>query len=107
VDRHPHAEGEGALALDGVVVADRVGAVGGDTEGGVELIEGAPGVGLDAVGGGLGSVGAGLGVLPREVGAGPVGLRGVDLNEDLRVWCGAATRPRRPRRSSWLTVTHP
>jgi hypothetical protein len=31
-----------------------------------------------------------LGVLPGEVGAGRVGLSGVDLNEDLRVWCGAA-----------------
>ena len=50
---------------------------------------------------------AALAVLPREVGAGPAGLSGVDLNEDLRVWCGAATHPRRPRRSSWLTVTHP
>jgi hypothetical protein len=31
----------------------------------------------------------------------------VDQREDLRVWCGPAKHPRRPRRSSWPTVTHP
>jgi len=45
-----------------------------------------------------------LGVLPREVGAGPVGLSGVDLREDLRVWCGAA---KHPPRTQEVLVAHP
>jgi hypothetical protein len=40
VDGHPDAEGEGGFALGDVAVADRVGAVGGDAEGGVESVEG-------------------------------------------------------------------
>jgi hypothetical protein len=40
VDGHPHPQGEGGLALGDVAVADAVGAVGGDAEGRVELVEG-------------------------------------------------------------------
>jgi hypothetical protein len=40
VDGHPDAEAQGGLALGEVAVADAVGAVGGDTEGGVQLVEG-------------------------------------------------------------------
>jgi hypothetical protein len=40
VDGHSDSEGEGGLALGDVPVADRVGAVGGDAEGGVESVEG-------------------------------------------------------------------
>jgi hypothetical protein len=40
VDGHPDAEGEGGLALGNVAVADAVGAVGGDAEGGVQPVEG-------------------------------------------------------------------
>jgi hypothetical protein len=40
VDGHPDPEGEGGLALLDVAVADAVGAVGGDAEGGVEPVEG-------------------------------------------------------------------
>jgi hypothetical protein len=40
VDGHPHAQGEGALALGDVAVADGVGTVGRDAEGGVEPVEG-------------------------------------------------------------------
>jgi hypothetical protein len=39
-DRNPYAERQGALALGEVVVADAVGAVGGDAEAGVEPLEG-------------------------------------------------------------------
>jgi hypothetical protein len=40
VDGHPHAQGEGGLALGDVVVADAVQAVGGDAEGGIQPVEG-------------------------------------------------------------------
>ena len=40
MDGHADAEGEGGLALGDVVVADAVGAVGGDAEVGVEPVEG-------------------------------------------------------------------
>jgi hypothetical protein len=40
VDGHPDAEGEGGLALGDVAVADAVGVVGGDAEGGIEPVEG-------------------------------------------------------------------
>jgi hypothetical protein len=40
VDGHADAEGEGGLALGNVAVADAVGAVGGDAEGGVQPVEG-------------------------------------------------------------------
>ena len=40
MDGHADAEGEGGLALGDVAVADAVGAVGGDAEGGVEPVEG-------------------------------------------------------------------
>ena len=40
VDGHPDPEGQGTLALGDVAVADAVGAVGGDAEGGIEPVEG-------------------------------------------------------------------
>ena len=40
VDGDPDPEGEGGLALGDVAVADAVGAVGGDAEGGIEPVEG-------------------------------------------------------------------
>jgi hypothetical protein len=40
VDGHADAEGQGGLALLDVAVADAVGAVGGDAEGGIEPVEG-------------------------------------------------------------------
>jgi hypothetical protein len=40
VDGHPNPQGEGDLALGEVAVADPVGAVGGDAEGGIEPVEG-------------------------------------------------------------------
>jgi hypothetical protein len=40
VDGHPYSQGEGGLALGDVAVADAVGAVGGDTEGGIQPVEG-------------------------------------------------------------------
>src|SRR5829696_104978 len=40
VDGHSDPEGEGGLALGDVAVADAVGVVGGDAEGGVEPVEG-------------------------------------------------------------------
>jgi len=40
MDSDADTEGEGGLALGDVAVADTVGAIGGDAEGGVEPVEG-------------------------------------------------------------------
>ena len=40
MDGHADPEGEGGLALGEVAVADAVGAVGGDAEGGIEPVQG-------------------------------------------------------------------
>jgi hypothetical protein len=63
VDRHPDAEGQGGLALGDIVVADPVGAVGGDAEAGVEPVEGLlggandlPGVAVSQLAGQVGVV---------------------------------------------------
>ena len=40
MDGHPDPQCQGGLALGDVAVADGVGAVGGDTEGGIQPVEG-------------------------------------------------------------------
>jgi hypothetical protein len=40
VNGHPHAQGEGGLALGDVAMADAVGAVGGHSEGTIQPVEG-------------------------------------------------------------------
>ena len=71
MDSHPHAQGEGGLALGDVVVADAVGAVGGDAELRVEPVEGLLGGPL------AGRVGVGQVVGQVGVVVGPGAHRGV------------------------------
>ena len=69
MDGHPDAEGEGGLTVLDVAVADAVGAVGGDTEGGIEPVEGLLGS----------SLGRPVVVVDPVVGLGPEGLVGQSL----------------------------